>query len=85
MQLVHITTNVASFESRSGEVFVSDFRKVGSFLWVLHDITEILLKEALKTITRHDQSLTQCISFVFDKSSWSGKNKLIKPCIEFGS
>ena len=54
-----ITTNVVSSNSPHGELysiqhyvmkFVSDLRQVGGFLRVL-DITEILLKVPLNTIT----------------------------------
>ena len=67
VQSVPITTNVVSSNPAHGEVysiqhyvikFVSDLRQVGGFLRVLPvsstkktDITEILLKVALNTIT----------------------------------
>jgi hypothetical protein len=66
MQSVNITTNVVISnitQAIQHDViqFVSDLRRVGGFLWVLrfssnnktdrHNITEILLKVALNTIT----------------------------------
>jgi hypothetical protein len=55
--------------------FVSDLRQIGSFLWVLrfpppiksdhHDITEILLKVALNTITPPPLFLLQNCSLFF--------------------
>ena len=64
---LHITTNVVSSNPANGEVysiqhyvikFVSDLRQVGGFLGVSstnktdrHDITEILLKVELNTLT----------------------------------
>jgi hypothetical protein len=67
MQTVPITTKVVSLNPVHGEVyliqyyvikFVSDLRQVSGFLWVPppiktdhHDITEILLKVVLSTIT----------------------------------
>jgi hypothetical protein len=69
MNSVPITTKVVSLNPAHSEVysiqhyvikFVSDFRQVSGFLWVLrfpppiklsHDITEILLKVALNNIT----------------------------------
>ena len=61
MESVPITTNIVCWNlTQSGEVysiqynvikFVSDRQLAGGFFWVCHNITEILLKVALNTIT----------------------------------
>jgi hypothetical protein len=55
---VSITTTDVGFNSAHGDVFVSDSRLVGGFLQFpqpnksdRHDITDILFKVALNTIT----------------------------------
>jgi hypothetical protein len=59
--------------------FISDFRQIGGFLWVLrflpstnetdcHDITDILLKVALNTITLSLYLLETLYSFVLIKT-----------------